>query len=146
EAHESPGAEAWLEVPSFVVELLREIAGDAGRVSNATALFMNPVDGLRTANEVEQLAAFEFSATYASQAVRNVLFGLQPGMTEFEAVQLMRLPGLPHAVHLMLSSGERAHMGLPSPSAKRIEPGERFTMAVGLWGALTARAGFVVHE
>jgi hypothetical protein len=46
----------------------------------------------------------------------------------------------------MLSSGPRARMGLPSPSSRTIEEGDRFTTAYGVWGALNCRAGFVVKD
>ncbi len=67
-------------------------------------------------------------------------------MTEFDAVQLMHLPGLPLSCHLMLGAGERAYLGMISPSLRRIQRGDPFTMACGLWGALNSRAGFVVES
>jgi hypothetical protein len=67
-------------------------------------------------------------------------------MTEYEAVRLMKVNGIPLSCHLMLSSGPRARMGLPSPSSRRIEEGDRFTTAYGVWGALNCRAGFVVRD
>ncbi len=67
-------------------------------------------------------------------------------MTEREAVRLMGVNGTPLSCHLMLSSGPRASMGLPSPSSRRIEEGDRFTTAYGVWGALNCRAGFVVRD
>jgi hypothetical protein len=73
------------------------------------------------------------------------VFALKPGMTEFEAVDLMHLPGLPLSCHLMLSAGERAFLGMGSPSSRRIQRSDPFTTAVGLWGGLTSRAGFVVE-
>lgn len=75
-----------------------------------------------------------------------MLFGLEPGMTEYEAVELMDLNGMPLSCHLMLSSGTWAHMGLPSPSSRTIEHGDPFTTAYGAWGALNSRAGFVVED
>jgi hypothetical protein len=105
---------------------------------------MDSTDGLRANNEIEQLARFEFAATYSSQAVCNVVFGTMPGMTEFEAVELMRLNGLPLSCHMMLSAGQRAFMGLPSPSMRHIEKGEPITTACGFWGGLNSRAGFMV--
>jgi hypothetical protein len=57
----------------------------------------------------------------------------------------MRLNGQPHACHTMLSTGSRA-VGLLSPSGKVIERGECFTTAVGYWGNLTSRAGWVVAD
>lgn len=136
----------WLDIPAYIAHDLREVIGAEGQLLNITPTLIDPVDGLRIINEVDQLATFEFAATHTSQALRNILFGLKPGMTEFEAVQLMRLNGLPHSAHLMLSSGSRASMGLPSPSMRLIQQGDPFTMALGLWGGLNARAGFVVHD
>jgi hypothetical protein len=46
----------------------------------------------------------------------------------------------------MLSSGDRASLGLLSPTDRRIERGDRFTVAFGIWGALNCRAGFVVED
>jgi hypothetical protein len=46
----------------------------------------------------------------------------------------------------MLSSGPRAALGLMSPTDRRIERGDRFTTAYGIWGALDCRAGFVVED
>lgn len=135
-----------LEIPSFIADALRSVAEPGGTLINATALFMSPVDGVRTINDVDQLAAFEHAATFTSQALRDVLFGLKPGMSEREAVRLMKLNGLPWSAHLMLSSGKRASYGLPSPSNRVIQRGDPFTMAYAVWGALNARAGFVVAD
>ncbi len=138
-----PGAtDDWLDLPEFIARALRAI----GPVTNATALFQNPADGLRAINDVDQLAAFEFAATYTSSALKRVLFCLRPGMTELEAARLMAVPGLPLACHTMLSAGPRASRGLPSPSTRVISRGDPFTMACGIQGALNARAGFVVAD
>jgi len=140
---ESDSPETWIEIPAYIVDNLRDLTG--GSVTNANALLMG-TSGLRAINEVDQLAQFEFAATYASQAVRNVLFGVQPGMTEYRAVELMRLNGIPLSAHLMLSAGERAFAGMGSPSSRVIRTGDPFTTALGLWGGLTARAGFMVNS
>jgi hypothetical protein len=142
-AQESDTPATWLETPAYLADTLRTLTGDPTSVHNTTAILMSN-NGLRANNEVEQLARFEYAATFGSQAVRNVLFNIQPGMTEYEVVELMKLNGLPLSCHLMLSAGERARMGLPSPSSRRIEPGDPVTTAVGLWGGLTSRAGFLV--
>ena len=117
-----------------------------GRVENATHLLIDAADGLRVINEVEQLAAFEYAACQTSNGVRRLLFGLRPGMSEREAVALLGWNGMPLSCHLMLSSGDRASLGLLSPSDRRIERGDRFTVAFGIWGALNCRAGFVVED
>lgn len=132
-----------LEIPSYIAETIRRMVGREN-VTNANTLLLHPTDGIRAVNDVDQLAYFEYVGTQTSQALRDVLFGLRPGMTEHEAVRLMQLNGLPLSCHLMLSTGSRAYMGLPSPSSRVIERGDPFTMAYGAWGSLNARAGFVV--
>lgn len=141
---ESPTPDAWIEIPAYLVDTLRALAGSTGSVRNANALLMDSSQGLRAVNDLDQLARFEFAATHTSQALRRVIFSLRPGMTEFEAVELMRLNGLPWSCHLMLSAGPHAVMGLPSPSLRPMQRGEPFTTAYGVWGALNARAGFLV--
>jgi hypothetical protein len=134
----------WLEVPSFLADAIRGVVGHTKAV-NANDLTMHPTEGLRAVNDVDQLACFEYASCHTSQAVRNVVFGLEPGITEFKAVELMRVKGMPLSCHLMLSSGPRAFMGLPSPSSKVIEVGDPFTVAYGVWGSLNCRAGWVVE-
>ena len=46
----------------------------------------------------------------------------------------------------MLTSGPRASLGLLSPGDRRIERGDQFTVAFGIWGGLNCRAGFVVED
>lgn len=136
----------WIEIPSFIVDTLRSIVGDKEMVVNMTQQFIDPQDGLRAVNDVDQLAVFEFAATHTSQSVRNVIFGLKAGMTEYGAVRLMQLNGIPNSVHVMLASGPRVNLALASPSMRVIQQGEPLEIAFGLWGGLNARVGFVVHD
>jgi hypothetical protein len=135
-----------IEAPAYLVDELRRLTGPSGAVENAADLVIDPADGLRVINDVDQLAAFEYASCQTSQGVRNLLFGLRPGMTEREAVRLLDWDGSPLSCHLMLSSGPRASLGLLSPGDRRIERGDRFTTAFGIWGSLTCRAGFVVED
>ena len=52
-----------LEAPAFLVDELRALVGPAGLVENARDLLIDPADGLRVVNDVDQLAAFEWAAT-----------------------------------------------------------------------------------
>lgn len=133
-----------IEVPAFVVDELRRLT-PTGVVENAGDLLTGAADGLRVINELEQLAWFEHAACWTSEGVRRLIFGLRPGMREREAVALLGWNGAPLSCHLMLTSGDRASLGLLSPGDRRIERGDRFTVAFGLWGALNCRAGFVAE-
>jgi hypothetical protein len=135
-----------VEVPAFVVDAVRAVVGPSGIVENANHLLTGADDGMRVVNEVEQLATMEHASTHTSSGVRDLLRGLRPGMQEDEAVRLLRWNGSPLSCHLMLTAGDRATLGLLSPSDRPIERGDRFTTAYGVWGGLTCRAGFVVED
>jgi hypothetical protein len=135
-----------LEVPSYLADALRRLTGPEGLVENANDLFMDPADGMRVVNDVHQLAVLEHASSRTSTGVRNLLENLRPGLREDEAVRLLGWDGTPLSCHLMLTAGPRAAFGLLSPSERPIELGDPFTVAFGIWGALTCRAGFVVED
>lgn len=142
----APRHRSWIEAPAFLVDELRSITGPGGLVENATDLLVDAADGLRVINEPDQIAVFEHAACETSTGVRNLLFGLRPGMREREAVRLLEWSGAPLSCHLMLTAGPRARFGLLSPGDRVIERGDPMTVAFGIWGALNCRAGFVVAD
>lgn len=134
--------ELWINAPAYLVDTVREYAGCA--TVNATDILMNPRDGLRALNSVDQLACLEFAATCLGNVMRRILWSLRPGLSEYEAVEAGRLNGYPLCVHPMVAAGPRAALGMASPSLRRMQRGEPVTCALGFWGALNARAGFLV--
>jgi hypothetical protein len=133
-----------LEIPSFISETLRKLVG-FDNVRNAGELFMHPERGLRAINSTQQFAVFESHATYLTHGIFKFLQGARPGLTEFEAFSNCGYPGIPLSVHPMFSTGKRAvQCGLVSPSGKVIVDGDPFMFAMGMWGSLSARAGYVV--
>jgi len=137
---------ARIEIPAFIVDELRGLVGGSGAVTNANGLLIDPADGLRVINDVDQIAVFEHASCQTSDGIRRLLAGMEPGMTEAEAVRLLRWNGMPLSCHLMLTAGPRAALGLLSPADRPIGRGEPFTTAFGVWGALTCRAGWVAED
>jgi hypothetical protein len=134
------------DVPAYLLDELRELVGAGGAVENATGLLIDPRDGLRALNEPDHIAMLEWASCHTSTGMRSLLRGLRPGMSEAEAVALLGWNGSPLSCHLMLTAGDRARYGLLSPGDRRIERGDPFTSAFGIWGALTCRAGFVAED
>jgi hypothetical protein len=135
-----------VDLPEFIAAEIRKLIAPSGTTVNAAGFLMNPRNGLRAINDADQLAMFEFSATFTSQGLRNVLGKIEPGMTELAAARLLGMNGLPLCCHPMMSAGKRAAYGLPSPSLNLMRRGDPVTMAYGTWGALNARAGFLVED
>jgi hypothetical protein len=138
---EAPDAPLALAVPQFV--LVEAVAYLQEEVVDATSLLMG-LDGLRTRLEADQIAVFEHRAVRASSAVWRAVEALAPGVTERQVARAMELDASPLSAHVMCTSAPAAPNGLASPTDRTVERGDWFSTAVGLWGALTARAGPVV--
>jgi len=98
--------------------------------------------------DADQIAAFEWAATRASLAVWKIVSGVREGDSEYDAVARMGYAGDPLNVHTMFASAApgEAVIGLRSATARRPKRGDGVTTAVGLWGALSSRAGLFDTE
>ena len=139
------GGETAIDLPAYIVDLVRELTGKREHVVNATDLFMDAGEGLRIVNSAAQIAQFEYAATRASESVKRVLGALQEGVSERALANQLESDGLPLVCHPMVSTGEKVKRGLSSPSDRRVAMGDPFMVAFGLWGALTCRAGTVAN-
>ncbi|HEY6634350.1 MAG TPA: aminopeptidase P family N-terminal domain-containing protein, partial [Acidimicrobiia bacterium] len=91
----------WLDIPSFIAEAVRTAVGGSGAVGNVVDILIDPASGLRVVNEVDQIALFEYAACSTSNGVHRLLTGVEPGLTEQEAVALLGWNGAPLSCHLM---------------------------------------------
>lgn len=142
----NPTQKLVLDIPAYLADLLRELVGDKNLVTNAGDIFMDVVHGLRHHNCLEELVRFEFASTRSSTSLKNLLQQVNPGIREYELAKNFVSDGLPYSCHPMVSSGKKASMGLSSPSANRVALKDPFTCALGIVGALTARAGMVAEH
>jgi hypothetical protein len=134
-----------IEIPAYIVDLLRNLVGDPKKIRNAGALFMSPQDGLRVINSVNQIAQFEFASIRTSESVLSVVRHVREGVAENELERNLNGAGLPFSCHPIISFGEKVKRGLSSPSAKRARLGDAFVVGFGIQGALTCRAGAVAR-
>jgi Xaa-Pro aminopeptidase len=129
-----------LDIPAFLADPLRE---RAGRVENATALFMHPGHGLRARVTAEDIARLEFANHMAAAALRRMVFAFHEGMTDFAAVEAARIGGLPLGCHVTFAMGETP--GLSGPIGDRITKGRPASFNVAHWGANICRAGWMAR-
>ena len=139
------GAAHAMELPAYIVDLLRDMVGEGGAVSNAGRLLSGEADGLRVFNSADQIARFEFAAIRTSQSVRAVVEHVRQGVAEFELEQYLSSGGLTRSCHPMISFGEKVQRGLSSPTDNRARMGDAFVVAYGIAGALNCRAGSVAR-
>lgn len=141
EESEMVGGSSNIFAPAMLVDCVNSLI--EGEINDVTSIFMNPTNGLRVLNEIEEIVSLEFGAARASLAVTKIINGLQLGMSEFQAVSNMDYAGEPLTAHVMFSAGKDKIVGLLSPSSRKISKGDGVTTAVGYWGGLSCRAGLV---
>jgi Xaa-Pro aminopeptidase len=132
-------------VPAVYAQMFRRIVGTSGTLRDATPVLMHPETGLRAVIDADQIAAYEWAAARISAAVWKIVAGVREGDDEFTAASRMDYAGEPLNVHTMLASagpGETL-IGLRSPTARRLSRGDGISTAIGVWGALSSRAGLV---
>lgn len=134
-----------IDLPGYLVDLLRDLTGGRQCVTNATALLMDPANGMRVVNSAAQIAQFEFAALHTSGSVLAATRALHAGVAEYEIARCLDSAGLPLSVHPMVSFGEKVKRGLSSPGSARAQLGAMYVIAYGIYGALTCRAGVVAR-
>jgi hypothetical protein len=140
------GGRGVLDIPAYLAEAVTEVTGDHTSLVNATGLFTDVQDGLRVMNEPEQIAEFEYAASVTSEGVLTVLQHLRPGVMEHTLEKYLETRGLPLSCHRMIGFGEKAKRGLASPSSRRAQLGDAYTIGFGVQGALNCRAGVIARQ
>lgn len=137
-----PGADPALalDIPAFLADPLRQ---HAGRVENATALFMHPGHGLRARVGVDEIARLEFANHMAASALKRMVFAFREGMTDFAAIETARVGGLPLGCHSTFAMGDTP--GLSGPIGDRIRRGVPASFNIAHWGSNICRAGWMAR-
>ncbi|MCF1707630.1 aminopeptidase P family N-terminal domain-containing protein [Tabrizicola sp. J26] len=142
EAGEVDDPATTLDLPSFLADPLRRIAGE---VVNATDLFMHPGYGLRATVDASEIARLEFANHMAAAALRRMVFAFHDGMTDFAAFEAAGIGGLPLGCHATFATGGRAAQGLSGPTGERLRRGSPISFNVCHWGANICRAGWLAE-
>jgi hypothetical protein len=142
---EHPDAAHALDIPSYLADSLRELAGPEN-VINATGLLMHPAYGLRAKCTPFEIAYFEYANGQATESIKRMLFALREGMTDHSVVESGRLNGDPLSCHVTFVTGRNATYGLCGPSGELIRRGQPLAFNVSYWGSNICRAGWIARS
>jgi len=142
---EHPDAAHAIDLPSYLVDALRALAGREA-VVNATALLMHPGYGLRAQCSPSEIAYFEYTNVLASEGMKRMIFGLRPGMTDNDLAQLSGYNGEPLSCHMTLVTEANRNLGLSGPIGARIPLGSPLATNLAYWGSNICRAGWIANS
>jgi hypothetical protein len=142
---EHPDGAHAIDLPAYVVDTLRQLAGWEN-VVNATDVLMHPGHGLRSACSAAEIAYFECTNVLASEGMRRMLCGLREGMTDHELAALSGYNGTPLGCHMTLATGENRDLGLSGPTGTTVRRGDPLSTNICYWGSNICRAGWVAER
>lgn len=137
---------ALFDLPSFVVDALRDFVGEQGSLVNATSLLISPEEGIRTLNNANEIAHYEYGATLAGAAIFDALQAIEVGKREREVGALLAREGQPNSVTTICATGDRFTDATLYPRDKTIALQDKFALTVGYKGGLSSRSGFVIER
>ncbi len=143
--HEVADAKHAIELPSYLVDTLRMLAGK-DQVVNATDLLMHPGHGLRSFCSPWDIAYFEYTNIQASEGVKRMIFGMREGMTDHEVVALGGTCGEPLATHTTFGTGRSAALGLCGPRGETVKRGNPLGFNISYWGSNACRSGWIASS
>jgi Xaa-Pro aminopeptidase len=142
---EHPDGAHAIDLPAYLVDALRELAGWEN-VVNATGILMHPEEGLRTFCSPSEIAFFEYTNVLASEGMKRMLFGIREDMTDHELARLVEYNGEPLGCHMTLATGDTRNLGLTSPIGATIRRGDPLSTNLCYWGSNSCRAGWVASS
>ena len=142
---EHPDSSHAIEIPSYITDILRELAGYEN-VVNTTGMFMDPEDGLRTSCSPFEVAYFEHMSILASEGIKGIIKNLKDKIIDYDLVKYSNYNGEPFGSHLVITVGDRWRLGPASPVGSVINRGDFFAASIMYWGGSVGRTGWIVSS
>ncbi|MFR6673791.1 MAG: M24 family metallopeptidase [Enterococcus avium] len=134
------------DVPNFILEGLKKVVKDSEQLMNGSNLLISPEAGLRTVNNANEIAHYEFGATLAGKAILDTINSIEIGKTELELASNLAKFGQPNNVTTICATGERFTNATLYPRSKSVKLGDPFSTSVGYKGGLSSRAAYVAES
>ena len=133
------------DIPAYIVDAIREIAGDDSLLMNATALMIG-AGGARTTNNANEIAHYEYGASLASDGILDACDILDVGISELELGDVLVRNGQHTNIVTIAASGPRFIKANMFPTDNTVKLGDTISLTVGYAGGASSRAGFAVRS
>ncbi|WP_152657595.1 Xaa-Pro peptidase family protein [Oceanobacillus sp. CFH 90083] len=132
------------DIPSFIVDSIRELVGQEGSITNKTDIFIAGDRGVRRVNSANEMAHYEFGASLASDCILRTMDKLEIGISEMQLGNELHAYGQRNNVVTIASTGKRFENGNLYPTSQQVKLGDAISLTVGYKGGLSSRAGYAV--
>ncbi|MGX7031596.1 M24 family metallopeptidase [Vagococcus zengguangii] len=135
---------ATFDIPMMIVEAIMEMV-DKEKLVNATGMMIDPVDGVRTTNNANEIVHYEYGASLASDNLLRAMDALAIGVSEQEVGHLLQSNGQYPTIVTIAAFGERFEKANLYPTHRQLKEGDKVALTVAYKGGLSSRCGYAVE-
>ncbi|SEG59559.1 Xaa-Pro peptidase family protein [Paenibacillus sp. UNC499MF] len=136
----------YFDLPYFIVEAFKKAKRSDAELVNAAHLFIGGDFGVRTTNNANEIAHYEYGANLASTCMLRAMNEVETGRTEAEIGDRLTAEGQYNTVVTIAAAGQRFDKANFYPTHKKIQLGDPLSLTTGFKGGLSSRTGFVIES
>lgn len=132
------------DIPSYIVDAVKDIVKDENLIDNATRLFIGN-KGVRCINTVNEIEHYEFGSSLASDCMLKAMNTIDLGVKETAIGAKLNALGQKNSVVTIAATGPRFINANIYPTDKEVKLGDTISLTVGYKGGLSSRGGYAVR-
>lgn len=129
------------DLPYYLIDTLKHLEIE---LFNFSEVLISPEKGIRTVNNANEIAHFEYGAALAGRSLLDALDHIDLGKTEIEIADLLASSGQPQTVTTICATGDRFTDAVVYPRSKAIQLGDKMSLTIGFKGGLSSRSAYAV--
>lgn len=129
------------DLPYYLIDTLKHLEIE---LFNFSEVLISPEKGIRTINNANEIAHFEYGAALAGRSLLDALDHIDLGKTEIEIAGLLASGGQPQTVTTICATGDRFTDAVVYPRNKAIQLGDKMSLTIGFKGGLSSRSAYAV--
>lgn len=129
------------DLPYYLIDTLKHLEIE---LFNFSEVLISPEKGIRTVNNANEIAHFEYGAALAGRSLLDALDHIDLGKTEIEIAGLLASGGQPQTVTTICATGDRFTDAVVYPRNKAIQLGDKMSLTIGFKGGLSSRSAYAV--
>ena len=133
------------DVPMMIVEGITQLIGP-DKLMNKTGMMIDPVEGIRTTNNANEIVHYEYGASLASDNLLRAMNALTIGVSEFEVGDILQSKGQYPTIVTIAAFGERFNKANLYPTHRQLTLGDKVALTVAYKGGLSSRCGYAVEN
>lgn len=136
----------YFDLPYFIVEAIKIAAAEQAEIVNGTHLFIDGDKGVRSTNNANEIAHYEYGANLSSSCMLQAMNAVELGVKETELGQLLTAQGQPNTVVTIAAIGRRFEKANLYPTDKQAALGDSLSLTTAFKGGLSSRTGFIIES